>query len=80
MKPPVAPKIEFATDSSLEEAVLSELVSAVKFPVSRENTGNFVESRLDCPVKAAKRKLKSSYYDSIPYASKQGILASLSGN
>jgi hypothetical protein len=73
-------RFELATDSTLEEAVLSELVSAVKFPVSRENTGNFVESRLDCPVKEAKRTRKSSYYDPIPCASEQGILASLSGN
>src|ERR1700719_3703968 len=37
-----APKIRFAPDFPPEEAVRSELVSGrPKFPVSRENTGNF---------------------------------------
>jgi hypothetical protein len=36
----------FAIDSPLEGAVSSELVSALKFPVSRENTGNFIRSGL----------------------------------
>ena len=53
-----SPKIRFAQDSPLEEAVRSELVSAVKFPVSRENTGNFFESRLRCPSTLAKRTIK----------------------
>jgi hypothetical protein len=32
----------FVPDSSLEEAVLSELASEAKFPASWENTGNSV--------------------------------------
>ena len=40
-------EIEFAPDSPLEEGVTSEPVSeARKFPASRENTGNFIDS---CP-------------------------------
>jgi hypothetical protein len=35
------PKSEFTSDSALEEAVSSELVSEAKFPASWENTGNF---------------------------------------
>jgi hypothetical protein len=37
-------KLKFAADSSLEEAVTSELVS--EFPASREFTGNFIDSGL----------------------------------
>jgi hypothetical protein len=41
-------EIEFAPDSPLEEAVLSELVSETKFPASWENTGNFVRLGPEC--------------------------------
>jgi hypothetical protein len=37
-------EIEFAPDSALEEAVMSELVSEAKFPASWENTGNFASA------------------------------------
>jgi hypothetical protein len=37
---------EFGEDSSLEEAVSSELVSDPKFPASWENTGNLIDSSL----------------------------------
>jgi hypothetical protein len=33
-------------DSPLEEPVMSEPVSAAKFPASREFTGNFIDSGL----------------------------------
>jgi len=59
--PTMIQEIGFAPDSPLEEAVSSELVSAVKFPVSRENTGNFIESRLRCPSTLAKRNIKSGH-------------------
>jgi hypothetical protein len=38
------PDVQFAPDSPLEGAVTCELVSVSKFPVSRENTGNFIDS------------------------------------
>jgi hypothetical protein len=40
----------FAHDSPLEEAVTSELVSKVRFPVTRENTANHVRRRGAAPV------------------------------
>jgi hypothetical protein len=49
---------KFAADSSLEEAVRSELVSGrPKFPVSRENTGNFIDFGLGRPNLPSKRRL-----------------------
>src|SRR6266404_2049419 len=45
-----SPKIRFAQDSPPEEAVSSELVSGrPNFPVSRENTGNFIDFGLGRP-------------------------------
>ena len=53
-------KVRFAPDSPLEEPVSSELVSGgAKFPVSRENTGNFIESAHDSSSTAAKRNSES---------------------
>ena len=44
-RPPIGGKgWWFATDSPLEGAVTSELVSETKFPASWENTGNFCSS------------------------------------
>jgi len=74
------PKVRFASDSLLEEAVLSELVSEAKLPASWENTGNFV--RLGLRVRLFDRNLgtNSMAYDPIPYASEQGIYFGLAGN
>ena len=73
-------EMKFAPDSSLEEAVLSELVSEAKFPASWENTGNFV--RLGLRVRLLARNLvpNSMAYDVIPYASEQGIYFAPAGN
>jgi hypothetical protein len=50
--------IRFAADSPLEEAVRSELVSGrPKFPVRRENTGNFIDFGLGRPNLPSKRRL-----------------------
>jgi hypothetical protein len=71
---------KFARDSPLEGAVSSEPVSDPKFPVSRENTGNFIDSGLGGASAAAKRGVKSESYETIPYASEQGIFGGLTGN
>jgi len=43
-------KMQQSVDSPVEEAVRSELVSGeAKFPVSRENTGNFIDFGLGRP-------------------------------
>jgi len=65
-------EIEFAPDSPLE-AVTCELVSVSKFPVSRENTGNFIDSELSGASTRAKKAINSMPYEPIPYASEQGI-------
>ena len=52
-------QFEFATDSPLEEAVSSELVSDPKFPAGWENAGNFVDSGLNDASKGAKKGAKS---------------------
>jgi hypothetical protein len=76
-----ARKVRFALDSPLEEAVSSEPVSeSLKFPVSRENTGNFIDSRLRSASTAAKKGIKPEPYGPIPYASEQGIFCGLAGN
>jgi len=68
-------------DSLLEEAVRSELVSGrPKFPVSRENTGNFIDSGLGGASIAAKGAVRSEAYEPIPYAFEQGIFCGLTGN
>ena len=47
-----------------------ELVSEnAKFPASRENTGNFIDSGLGGASEAAKKGMKSVSYGPIPYAS-----------
>jgi len=74
-------KVRFARDSPLEGAVTSEPVSeAPKFPASRENTGNFIDSCSAVGLMAAKNGEKPAAYRSIPYASEQGIFCGLAGN
>jgi hypothetical protein len=61
---------QFAHDSPLEGGVSCELVSEnAKFPASRENTGNFIDSGLGGASEAAKKGMKSVSYGPIPYAS-----------
>jgi hypothetical protein len=43
-------EVGFAVDSPLEEAVSCELVSKSRFPVTRENTANYVRLRGAAPV------------------------------
>ena len=63
-------RVRFAADSPLEGRVSCELVSEnAKFPASRENTGNFIDSGLSGASKAAKKGMKSGSYGPIPYAS-----------
>jgi len=52
----------------------------LKFPVSRENTGNFIDSELSSASTRAKKALKSVPYEPIPYAPEQGIFCGLAGN
>src|SRR5689334_11312165 len=73
--------VKFAPDSVLEEAVSSEPVSwEPKFPASRENTGNFIDSELSGASTRAKKAINSVPYEPIPYASEQGIFCGLAGN
>jgi len=65
--------VRFALDSPLEGGVTCELVSVSKFPVSRENTGNFIDSELSGASTRAKKAINSMPYEPIPYASEQGI-------
>src|SRR5215469_932452 len=51
-----------------------------KFPASRENTGNFIDSRLGSASTAAKKHIKPEPYGPIPYAPEQGIFCGLAGN
>jgi hypothetical protein len=53
---------ESAANSSLE----------AKFPVSRENTGNFLDSGLGSALTGAKKVINSVLYGPIPYASRTG--------
>jgi hypothetical protein len=69
-------KVRFATDSPVEEAVLSELVSEAKF----QNTGNFVRLGLRGRLLARNTGSKSTAYDPIPCASEQVISFALVGN
>ena len=69
-----AGQLRFAPDSPLEEAVSSEPVSVSKFPVSRENTGNFIDSELSGASTRVKKAINSVAYEPIPYASEQGIV------
>jgi hypothetical protein len=58
------------TISPLEGGVSCELVSEnAKFPASRENTGNFIDSGLGGASEAGKKGMKSVSYGPIPYAS-----------
>jgi hypothetical protein len=74
------PKVRFALDSLLEEAVSSEPVSEAKFPASREFTGNFIDSELSGASTRAKKAINSVPYEPIPYASEQGIFWGLARN
>jgi hypothetical protein len=65
-------RTEFAEDSSLEEAVLSELVSEPKFPASWEYTGYFVRRDLRVDYWARNPAPNSTTYNPIPYGSEQG--------
>jgi hypothetical protein len=76
----VIEEVRFAPDSPLEEAVRSELVSEVKFPASWEITGNFVRLGLRGRLLARNPEPNSMVYETIPYATKQGIYFALSGN
>ena len=78
--PTMIEEVRFATDSALEEAVLSELVSEAKFPASWENTGNSVRLDLRVRLLASNLEPNSIAYDPIPYASEQGIYFALAGN
>jgi hypothetical protein len=63
-------EVRFARDSPVEGGVSCELVSEnAKFPASRENTGNFIDSGLGGASEAAKKGMKSVSYGPIPYAS-----------
>src|SRR5262249_11036326 len=51
-----------------------------KFPASRENAGNFVDSGVKGASKAAKKAAKSVFYELIPDAPEQGIFGARAGN
>src|SRR5262249_1281839 len=51
-----------------------------KFPASRENAGNFVDSGVKGASKAAKKAAKSVVYELIPDAPEQGIFGARAGN
>ena len=51
-----------------------------KFPASRENAGNFVDSGVNGASKAAKTAAKSVFYEPIPDAPEQGIFGARAGN
>ena len=78
LPPPHSTWEEFAPDSPLEEAVLSELVSAAKFPASWENTGNFrysVANATTSTFSAAGRHPTISgwqIYTSFPHCARSG--------
>jgi hypothetical protein len=74
------PKVRFARDSLLEEAVMSEPVSEAEFPASWENTGNSVRLGLRVRLLVRNCVVYSMAYDAIPYASEQGIYFGLTGN
>ena len=60
-------EVKFAADSLLEGAVTSEPVSeARKFPASRENTGNFIDSGLGRASTVEKTNIISILYGPIP--------------
>src|SRR5215831_21396556 len=50
-----------------------------KFPASRENAGNFVDSGVNGASKAAKKTAKSVVYELIPDAPEQGIFGARAG-
>ena len=67
---PIASGFTAETDWLLEGGVSCELVSEnAKFPASREDTGNFIDSGLGGASEAAKKGMKSVPYGPIPYAS-----------
>src|SRR5215467_5199994 len=62
------------------ESAANSSLKRPKFPVSRENTGNFIDSSLRSASTAAKKRIKPEPYGPIPYAPEQGIFCSLAGN
>ena len=62
------------------ESAANSSLKRPKFPVSRENTGNFIDSRLGSASTAAKKRIKPELYGPIPYAPEQGIFCGLAGN
>ena len=64
------PRGEKPLDRKSPIQVSCELVSEnAKFPASRVNTGNFIDSGLGGASEAAKKGMKSVSYGPIPYAS-----------
>jgi hypothetical protein len=55
-------------DSPAEGAASSEPSLKPKFPASRQNTGNFVDSGFGSASAAAKKGSKAQLYGRIPYA------------
>jgi hypothetical protein len=55
------------------QAVLRELVSKPKFPVTREKTGNFSKNRRFWTINVAETRSGSARGVQIPYAQEQGI-------
>jgi hypothetical protein len=51
------------------ESAANSSLKMSKFPASRENTGNFIDSSLGGASEAAKKGMKSVSYGPIPYAS-----------
>ena len=66
-------------DSSLEEAVRSELVSEGYFPASWENTGKFVDSGLSHPNFQSKALVDQRLTVRIPCEMEQGNNCALAG-
>src|SRR5262249_52769867 len=61
------------------ESAANSSLKRPKFPASRENTGNFIDSRLGSASTAAKKRIKPERYGPIPYATEQGINLTVSG-
>src|SRR5262249_47962019 len=62
------------------ESAANSSLKRPKFPASRENTGNFIDSRLGSASTAAKKLIKREPYEPIPCAPEQGIFCGLAGN
>ena len=73
-------RTESSQNSPLEETVLSELVSAPKFPGNRQKYRDFQHRSLRIQLVARNPEPNSVVYDPIPYASEQGSYFGLVGN